>query len=104
MRLLAIDGLLKTAMEKGILGIKLVDRPPLRGSDAKDDTDECLVVVHVVLMGVTTNDPASLMAGKRPVSVVLMLVDTLVGDDIGTRSGNKAPTLVKSIKIWRGPW
>jgi len=38
-RLLAIDRLLKTAMEKGILDIKPVDRPRPRGSDAEDDAD-----------------------------------------------------------------
>jgi hypothetical protein len=111
-RLLAVDGLLKTAMEKGILDIKLVDRPRSRGDDAEDDADrgrfdnraECLIIVHAVLLGVTANDPASLMAGQRPVGVVLMLVDPLAGDEIGTKPGYKAPTLVKSIEIWRGPW
>lgn len=81
-RLLAVDGLLKTAMEKGILDIKLVDRPTLRGGDAEDDVDrgrfdnraECLTVVHTMLLGVTANDSTSLMARERPVAVVLMLV------------------------------
>jgi hypothetical protein len=81
-RLLAEDGLLKTAMEKGILDIKLVDWPRPRGSDVEDDVDhgwfdnrgEGLIVVHVVLLGETTSDLASLLAGEQPVGVVLVLV------------------------------
>jgi hypothetical protein len=92
-RQLAVDGLLKTAMVKDILDVKLLNRPRPRGDDAKNNADhdwfdnrvECHVIVHDVLLVETTNDPASLMASERPVGVVLMLVVPLASDDIGAR-------------------
>ena len=107
-RLLAVDSLLKTAMEKGILDIKPMDRPRPQGGDAEDAADrgqfdnraECLIVVHVVLLGVTANSPLSLMAGQRPVGVVLMLVDPLPSDDIGMRRlRNKAPGPIMKVHL-----
>jgi hypothetical protein len=57
-----------------------------------DNRAEGLIVVHSVLLGETTNDLASLMAGKHPIVVVLLLVDPLASDDIGVRwSKNEAP-------------
>lgn len=65
--------------------------------DAKDDENcvEDFVVVNAMLLGQTTYDPASLMAGEQPIGVVLVHVDPLVGDDIGARRpGNEVPGII----------
>jgi hypothetical protein len=50
-----------------------------------------------VLLGETANDPASLMAGERPIGVVLMLVDPLANDDIGVRRLGNEVQVPKSM-------
>ena len=94
-RLLAVDCLIQMAVKKGVLHVQLMYRPGAgaRGGDAEDDPDgsrfdnraERLVVVDVVLLQEATNDPSGFMASQRAVSMILMLEDSLAGDDIGTR-------------------
>lgn len=44
-----------------------------------------------MLLGEIANDPTSLMAGERPIDMLLMLVEPLASDDICvSRPGNEA--------------
>jgi hypothetical protein len=78
---------------KGVLHVQLMDLPSGGGSDAEEDADggrldnqiERLVVVNVVLLRKTTNDPPSLMIGKGAISMILVLEYPLASDDISPR-------------------
>ena len=99
-RLLAVDGLVQMAVKKGVLHVQLMYRLGARGGDAEDDPNgsgfdnraKRLVVIDVVLLREATNDPSGFMASQRAVSMILVLEDPLVGDDVGMRrSKDKTP-------------
>jgi len=102
-RLLTVDGLLQVAVKKGVLHIQLVDRPATRGGDAEDDTNrrrldngaEGHIVVDVVALSEATNDPASLVTGKRTVGVEFMLINPLASHNVHARwSWDETPGVV----------
>jgi len=102
-RLLAVDRLVQMAVKKGVLHVQLMYLPGARSGDAEDDADgsrfnnrtECLVVVDVVLLRKTTNDPPGFMASERAISTIFVLEDPLAGDDVGTwRSGYETPCAI----------
>jgi len=120
-RLLAVDRLVQMAVKKGVLHVQLMYVPGARSGDAEDDADgsrfnnrtECLVVVDVVLLRKTTNDPPGFMASERAISTILVLEDPLAGDDVGTRqSGYEAPCAIiherlvfighRCVPVWIG--
>ena len=82
-RLLAVDLLVKSAVEEGVLDVKLVDRPGVRQGDAQDDADrgwlddgaESLVEVDAGLLREAAHYPASLVASKATIRVKLVLED-----------------------------
>jgi len=92
-RLMTVDGLLQVAVKKGVLHIQLVDRPATRGGDAEDDMNrrrldngaKGLIVVDVVALSEATNDPASLVTGKRTVGVEFMLINPLASHNVHAR-------------------
>ena len=82
-RLLAVHLLVKSAVEEGVLDVKLVDRPGVRQGDAQDDADrgwlddgaESLVEVDAGLLREAAHYPASLVASKATIRVKLVLED-----------------------------
>jgi len=97
-RLLAVDRLVQMAVKKGVLHVQLMYLPGARSGDAEDDADgsrfnnrtECLVVVDVVLLRKTTNDPPGFMRAREPSARYLCLkthlpVMTLARGGRGTR-------------------
>ena len=84
-RLLAIDLLVKIAVEEGILDIKLVDRPRTGDRNGEDDADggrfdnraERLVEVDARLLGVATDHPPSLIPSQPSIRMEFMLEDPL---------------------------
>ena len=82
-RLLAVDLLVKIAMEKGILDVELVDGPRPRDGDAEDDADrgrlddgaKRLVEIDPGLLREPADHPPSLVAGEATISVELVLED-----------------------------
>jgi hypothetical protein len=98
--LAAQDSLSESVVEEGILHIKLLN------GLVKGDTSgahhanggrfhnqaESLIVVDPGALSETLKDPASLVAIKGTVSMVLVCEDPLAGDHIGVlRPGNKRP-------------
>jgi hypothetical protein len=69
-RLLAIDDLLKMAMKKEVLHVKLTNGPTTRGGDAEDypggrwldDRAKRIVAVNVILLRVATGHLSGLVA------------------------------------------
>ena len=84
-RLLTVDLFVEIAMEKSILDVKLMYRPPPRGSDAEDDPDggrfdngtKCLIEVDPGLLREASNDPPRLVSRESTGGVELMLEDPL---------------------------
>jgi hypothetical protein len=84
-RLLAVDLLVKSAMEEGILDVELVNRPGTRDGDAEDGADrgwlhnrtKSLIEVHIGLLREPANDPTSLVVCKTPIRSKLVLEDPL---------------------------
>jgi hypothetical protein len=81
--LLTVNLLVKSAMEKGILDIKLMNQPSTRSRNAEDDADsgglndrtKSLVEVNPGLLREAPYDPACLVASKPAVRGELMLED-----------------------------
>ena len=102
-RLLAVDRLVQMAVKKSVLHVQPMYRPGARSGNAEDDANgsrfdnrtERLVVVDVVLLRKTTNDPPGFMASERAISTIFVLEDPLAGDDVGTwRSGYETPCAI----------
>jgi hypothetical protein len=80
-RLLAVDDLVKSAMEEGILDVELVDRPGTGDGDAEDDANrglsdheaESLIEINPGLLREPANNPASLVTCKAAVRSKLVL-------------------------------
>ena len=90
-------------MKKGVLHVELVDQPRARGSNAENDADggridnwtECLIVVDVVLLRETPDNPASLVSSKQTINIILVLENPLASDDVGARwTRNQTPGVV----------
>jgi hypothetical protein len=83
--LLAVDHLVKIAMQEGVLNVKLMNRPSARDGDAEDDTDrgrfnnqtESLVVVDPGLLREPANHPPSLVPSQITIGAEFMLEDPL---------------------------
>jgi hypothetical protein len=92
-RLLTVNHFVKVAVEKGILDIKLTDRPITGDSDAEDEAygfklgnrTKGLVVVDAWALRVATDDPTSFATSKHAIRVELMAIDPLADDDVGAR-------------------
>jgi hypothetical protein len=90
-RLLAIDNLVESAIEKGILDVKLTDRPGAGDGDVEDkpngggldDGAESLVVVDARTLGEATKNLACLAPGQGAIGVELVTKDPLAGDHVG---------------------
>jgi hypothetical protein len=82
-RLLAVDLLVKRAMEEGILDVELTYRPSTRSSDAEDDANggrlddgtECLVEVDTGLLREATDHPTRFVPRKSSIRSKFMLED-----------------------------
>jgi hypothetical protein len=89
---LAVDGLLEVAVKKGVLHVQLMNGPGAGCDDAKyrpygsrfDNCAEGLVVVNALVLGEATNNPASLVASKGPISMELVPEDPLPRYDVGS--------------------
>jgi len=83
--LLAVDVLLQVHVKKSILDVMLVNRPGARGGGAKDNIYCCrfdnwaegFIIVDVVLLGEATDQPTSLVKGKRAIRVEFTLINPL---------------------------
>jgi len=72
-------------MKKGVLHVKLVDWPRARGSNAENDANggrldnwtEGLIIVDVVLLRETPDNPTSLVPSKQTISIILVLENPL---------------------------
>ena len=65
-----------------------------------DNRVERLIVVDAVLLREAMNDPSGFMASQRAVSMILVLEDPLVGDDVGTRrSRDEAPCAIVDERL-----
>jgi hypothetical protein len=79
--LLAINCLIQMTMKKCILDIQLMNGLGTRGSNAENNLDrgrfnnwtECLVVVNVVPLRKSTNNPSSFVTSKRAIIMMFML-------------------------------
>ena len=84
-RLLAVDLLVKSAMEKSILDVELVNWPRPRDRKAENDADhrrlnnraECLIKINALLLRITSYHPSRLVPGKVAVRVEFMFEDPL---------------------------
>lgn len=92
-RLLAIDGLVKSVVEKSIFDVELVYWPGARSGNGKDNADggwfddrtESFIKINSSLLGVTANNPTCFMASKRAIRVEFVFKNIPAKDDIGTR-------------------
>ena len=86
--LLTVNRFREIAMEKGIFNVQLVYGPMRRNSERENDANcawfhywtKGFIVVNPVLLGETTNNPSSLVAGKRAVGVVFVVKNPLAAD------------------------
>ena len=101
--LLAVNRLVKGAVEESILDVKLMNRPGAGSGDGENSTDgrrldhwtEGLVIVDAVLLGEAANYPARFIASQSAVGVELVLEDPFAGDNIGAwRARDEAPGVV----------
>jgi hypothetical protein len=91
--LLTVDNFVKVAIEKGVLDIKLTDRPITRDNNVEDEANcfrlgkriGSLVVVDAWALRVAADYPTSFATSKHAVRVELMTIDPLADDDVGTR-------------------
>jgi hypothetical protein len=89
--LAAIDSLRQSAVEEGILDIKLMDRPVPRegvGEDGLnggelDNEAKGLIVVHFGTMGEAPKDPTGLVAVEGAIRGQLVAKEPLAGDHVG---------------------
>ncbi|XP_044374846.1 BTB/POZ and MATH domain-containing protein 2-like [Triticum aestivum] len=89
-RLLTVDSLGETPVEKGVVDVHLMDRPVARGSNGEDDADrgglddgrERLVEVHARSLGEPAQYPACFVPFERPVRLELVAEEPFAGDDI----------------------
>ena len=89
-RLDAVDCLIQGAMEKGILHIKLVNRPGARQSQSENHPDggwldnwtEGFIVVNAWPLCEPAEDLASFVAVKRTIGLELVAKDPLAGDEV----------------------
>ncbi|XP_040245347.1 uncharacterized protein [Aegilops tauschii subsp. strangulata] len=97
---LYINLLTQLAIEKGVLDIKLRDRPMTNRSHNKESADsghvghksECLIIIASLLLLKATGHNTSFVALKRTIGASLNLVDPLAGDGTNTgREGNQIP-------------
>jgi hypothetical protein len=89
--LLAVDFFGKIAIKKGIFDIELMYWPLLGDSERKNDMNgggfyygaKSLVKIDAGLLGETSDHPASFMASKRAIRIMLVAEDPFAGDDVG---------------------
>ena len=90
-------------MKKGILDIKLMDRPVPRVSQSNDCANssrldnraECFIIINTGLLSKTTKNLASLVSFQRAISMKFVLENPFTSDNIGLgRARNKVPSLV----------
>jgi len=70
---LTVHCLIKMSMQKGILHIKLMDRPMSRCGKAEDSANgsklnhstESLIIIYAMLLRKSTDNPSSFMTCKR---------------------------------------
>src|SRR6266540_5063370 len=92
-RLLRVDRLREGAIEEGIIDVELVHRPITGDGEGRDSADggrfhdraKSFVEVDAVLLGKTSEDPASLVAIKGAIGFELMTIYPFAGDDVGAR-------------------
>jgi hypothetical protein len=90
-RLLGIDNLVESAIEEGILDVKLMDGLGARDGDVEDklngggldDGAESLIVVNARMRGEVAENPAHLAPSQGAVGVELVMKDPLAGDHVG---------------------
>jgi hypothetical protein len=102
-RLLAVDNLVESAMEEGILDVKLTDGPGARDSNVEDkpngggldDGAESLIVVDAGTLEEAAKNPARLAPSQGAVGVKLVMKDPLAGDHVGAgRARHERPCVV----------
>jgi hypothetical protein len=102
-RLVAVDNLVESAIEEGILDVKLTDGPGAGDGDVEDkpngggldDGAKSLVVVVAGTLGETAENPARLAPSQGAVGVELVMKDPLAGDHVGAgRLRHERPSAV----------
>ena len=91
--LCTVDCLRERVMEEGILNVQLVNGPPARERQGQncangrwlDHKTKSLIEVHTWALSEPAKNPASLVPLQRTISLELVLVDPLAGDQIGAR-------------------
>jgi hypothetical protein len=81
--LLAVDHLIKIAMQESVLDVELMNRPSTGDGNAEDDMNrgrfddraESLVIVNAGLLREPANHPPCLVSSKTTIGAKLMLVD-----------------------------
>jgi hypothetical protein len=102
-RLLAVDNLVESAIEEGILDVKLTDGLGAGDGDVEDkpngggldDGAESLIVVDARTLGEAAENPARLAPSQGAVGVELVMKDPLVDDHVGAgRARHERPGVV----------
>ena len=91
-RLREIHRFMEITMQEGILDIKLMDGPCLRGGNTEHDMDssgfdhraEGFIIVHTLTLGEATHHPTCFVACQRTVHVELVVKDPFPRDHIDT--------------------